>query len=143
MIDIAGDGPNNDGRLVSLARDAAVAKGITINGLPILQAGSASSSSIPDLDHYYRACVIGGADAFVVPVREADHFPAMVRTKIVREIAGGSFEARFIRTSDRGRELPDRRNPQEGRRSLEMRAAREPNLEDGGAAGAQPMEEHR
>ncbi len=99
VIDIAGDGPNNDGRLVSLARDAAVAQGITINGLPILQAGSASSSSIPDLDHYYRDCVIGGADAFMVPVHEADHFPAMVRTKIVREIAGEVSEAQFLRTS--------------------------------------------
>jgi Protein of unknown function (DUF1194) len=99
VVDVAGDGPNNDGRLVSLARDAAVAKGITINGLPILQAGSASTSSIPALDLYYRACVIGGSDAFVVPVGEADHFPAMVRAKIVREIAGGSFEAQFIRTS--------------------------------------------
>src|SRR5690349_4588061 len=36
VIDVSGDGPNNQGRLVIEARDAAVAKGIIINGLPIM-----------------------------------------------------------------------------------------------------------
>lgn len=102
VIDISGDGPNNDGRTVTRARDEAVAGGITINGLPVLQASSISSSSIHNLDLYYRSCVVGGADAFMVPVRGPDHFPAIIRTKIIREIAGGASEARMIRISDEG-----------------------------------------
>ena len=58
VIDVSGDGPNNQGRLVIEARDAAMAKGI-INGLPIMlrQPGYLD---IPDLDIYYKDCVIGG-----------------------------------------------------------------------------------
>jgi hypothetical protein len=37
VIDISGDGPNNNGESVTIARDAALAKGITINGPPITQ----------------------------------------------------------------------------------------------------------
>ncbi len=36
VIDISGDGPNNNGAPILPARDAALAKGITINGLPIM-----------------------------------------------------------------------------------------------------------
>src|SRR5436309_28362 len=36
VIDISGDGPNNNGAPVTGARDAALQKGITINGLPIM-----------------------------------------------------------------------------------------------------------
>lgn len=86
VIDVSGDGPNNQGRLVLEARDAALAKGITINGLPIMlrQPGYLD---IPDLDIYYRDCVIGGQGAFTVPVRERDQFIEAIKTKILLEIA--------------------------------------------------------
>ncbi len=86
VIDVSGDGPNNQGRLVLEARDAAVAKGITINGLPIMlrQPGYLD---IPDLDIYYKDCVIGGQGSFTVPVRERDQFIEAIKTKILLEIA--------------------------------------------------------
>lgn len=87
VIDVSGDGPNNEGRIVTLARDEALARGITINGLPIMlkRPGYLDISS---LDAYYTDCVIGGQGAFVVPVREAEQFPAAIKTKIILEIAG-------------------------------------------------------
>ena len=36
VIDISGNGANNQGRIVTAARDEAVAQGITINGLPLM-----------------------------------------------------------------------------------------------------------
>ena len=88
VIDISGDGPNNTGRMVTLARDEAVAKGITINGLPFMLKRPSGRGEIEDLDLYYRDCVIGGPGSFIVPVRERDQFAEAVRTKLVREIAG-------------------------------------------------------
>ncbi|MBC6716139.1 MULTISPECIES: DUF1194 domain-containing protein [Aurantimonas] len=88
VIDISGDGPNNQGRIVTEARDAAVARGIVINGLPLMTTGGFSSwGSIPDLDRYYAECVIGGPGAFMIPVNEWDQFPAAVRRKLVMELA--------------------------------------------------------
>ena len=75
VIDVSGDGPNNQGRLVMQARDEALAKGITINGLPIMLR-KPGYLDIPDLDVYYKDCVIGGQGAFMVPVRERDQFLA-------------------------------------------------------------------
>ena len=89
VIDISGDGPNNMGRKVTEARDQAVNRGITINGLPLMtREGLGAQWHLDDLDEYYRQCVIGGAGAFVIPVLEWEHFPAAVRRKLVLEIAG-------------------------------------------------------
>ncbi len=87
VMDISGDGPNNQGRLVTLARDDALMKGITINGLPILLKRP-GYLDIPNLDEYYRDCVIGGQGAFMIPIRERDQFPSAIKTKILLEIAG-------------------------------------------------------
>ena len=81
VIDISGDGANNDGRPVTEARDAAVAAGITINGLPILEVE-------PDLEAYYRENVIGGPDAFVVVARDTGSFGEAVLRKLLVEVAG-------------------------------------------------------
>jgi len=86
VIDVSGDGPNNQGRLVMPARDEAVGKGITINGLPIMLRRP-GYLDINELDEYYRDCVIGGQGAFMVPVRERDQFPQAIKTKILLEIA--------------------------------------------------------
>ncbi|MGA8196997.1 MAG: DUF1194 domain-containing protein [Acetobacteraceae bacterium] len=81
VIDISGDGANNDGRPVTEARDAAVAAGITINGLPILEVE-------PELEGYYRDNVIGGPDAFVVVARDTGSFGEAVLRKLLVEVAG-------------------------------------------------------
>lgn len=89
VIDVSGDGPNNDGRLVTAARDAAVAQGVVINGLPLLiRPVRAAFMDIEDLDLYYRDCVIGGPGSFMIPVRDAKSFTDATRTKLVLEIAG-------------------------------------------------------
>ncbi len=89
VIDISGDGPNNEGRPVEPARDAAVAKGIIINGLPLMtQEGMGAQWHLDDLDLYYRDCVIGGPTAFVIPVLKWEHFPRAVRRKLVLELVG-------------------------------------------------------
>ncbi|MFH1556346.1 MAG: DUF1194 domain-containing protein, partial [Pseudomonadota bacterium] len=89
VIDVSGDGVNNQGRPVEQARDQVVARGITINGLPLLlkRAGN-SILDIADLDLYYEDCVIGGPGAFVIPVREQGEFARAIKTKLVLEVAG-------------------------------------------------------
>jgi hypothetical protein len=88
VIDISGDGPNNDGPKVRSMRDHAVAEDITINGLPIQIPEMVSGWEFGDLDRYYADCVLGGAGAFMIPLRQADQFPSVIKTKILREIAG-------------------------------------------------------
>ena len=88
IIDISGDGANNYGRLVTAARDDAVKQGITINGLPILTVpASGVYPSIPDLDLFFRDCVIGGPGAFHVVAHGFEDFARAVRKKLILEIA--------------------------------------------------------
>ena len=64
------------------ARDAAIARGIVINGLPLMtRKGLGAPWDIKDLDQYYLNCVVGGPGAFVVPVYQWDYFPQAVRRK--------------------------------------------------------------
>jgi hypothetical protein len=90
VIDVSGDGPNNWGDLVTAARDRAVARGVTINGLPILDegAGPFSRYTIPNLDLYYRDCVIGSPAAFFVVAENFEAFASAIRRKLILEIAG-------------------------------------------------------
>ena len=90
VIDVSGDGPNNWGARVTQARDRAVAMGVTINGLPILDEGGGTYSNfnIPDLDLYYRDCVIGGPGAFIVVAADFTDFARAIRRKLILEIAG-------------------------------------------------------
>ena len=87
VIDISGDGANNNGRTVMQARDEAIAKGITINGLPLMlkQPGY---MDIDDLDLYFRDCVIGGQGSFMVPVHDKGHVNKAIKTKIILEVSG-------------------------------------------------------
>ena len=89
IIDISGDGENNAGNAVTEARDAAVAKGITINGLPIVnnRPNPWGFPQMPDLDKYYSACVIGGTGAFMIVAYDFDDFARAVRRKLILEIA--------------------------------------------------------
>jgi len=89
VIDVSGDGPNNQGRPVTAARDAALARGLAINGLPLMtREGLGAQWHLDDLDVYYRECVIGGPAAFVLPVLTWQDFPRAVRTKLVLELVG-------------------------------------------------------
>jgi hypothetical protein len=89
VIDISGDGPNNQGPPVHETRDRLVEAGITINGLPLMtNGGLASAFDVVNLDDYYTSCVIGGPGAFVIPVNEWSQFPEAVRRKLVLELAG-------------------------------------------------------
>lgn len=88
VIDVSGDGPNNHGAPVTGARDAVLARGIVINGLPLMTRDAYGGMwHLEDLDAYYLNCVIGGPGAFVLPVRDWSEFPAAVRRKLVMEIA--------------------------------------------------------
>jgi len=89
VIDISGDGPNNNGAPVVTARDAALEKGIVINGLPIMvKEPSFSTMDIENLDWYYEDCVIGGPGSFVVSIKDREKFKEAIRTKLVLEVAG-------------------------------------------------------
>jgi len=87
VIDISGDGSNNGGRSVVRARDEAVAKGVTINGLPILAVE-------PDLDDYYRDYVIGGPGAFMVVAKDFESFADAILKKMIVEIAANEQPSR-------------------------------------------------
>jgi hypothetical protein len=80
VIDISGDGANNNGRPSAEARDDAVAQGVVINGLPILNIE-------PDLDVHYREQVIGGPGSFMIPIDNYDQFAEAIVRKLVTEIA--------------------------------------------------------
>ena len=89
IIDIAGDGPNNRGTRVTVARDQAVAEGITINGLSIINGRRGRFGFLPmqDLDLYYEGCVIGGPGAFLIVADTYRDFARAVRRKLILEIA--------------------------------------------------------
>jgi Protein of unknown function (DUF1194) len=92
VIDISGDGPNNRGRPVTEARDEAVANGVIINGLPIMndrpQPWTLPTPNEFGLDRYYIDNVIGGPGAFIVAAESFDEFKTAILTKLIREIAG-------------------------------------------------------
>jgi hypothetical protein len=89
VIDVSGDGPNNQGAPVLDARSTALSQGLVINGLPLMTSDALSEIwGIPDLDIYYLNCVIGGPGAFMIPVLSWDQFAEAVKRKLVMEIAG-------------------------------------------------------
>jgi hypothetical protein len=83
VIDISGDGSNNVGRPVHIARDDAVKAGFVINGLPIL-------SLEPSLDTYFFHNVIGGPGSFMIPTASYENFGEAVLRKLIIEIASGA-----------------------------------------------------
>jgi hypothetical protein len=97
VIDVSGDGVNNNGPIVTLVRDDVVASGITINGLPImLNRQYRNPMDIDELDIYYEDCVTGGPGAFVIPIKERAKFVEATRTKLVLEIASRHYEPRLM-----------------------------------------------
>ena len=107
VIDISGDGPNNNGAPVTGARDAAVEKGIVINGLPIMvKEPSYSTMDIDDLDLYYEDCVIGGPGSFVVSIKDREKFKEVIRTKLLLEVAGRRSERRVVPAAEKEPRVP-------------------------------------
>jgi hypothetical protein len=95
-IDISGDGNNNSGRDASVARDEALAKGVTINGLVILTEQSlpfgADHTNPPGgLESYYRNNVVGGPGAFVMVAENFNSFGQAILNKLIAEIAANPY----------------------------------------------------
>jgi len=90
VIDISGDGANNDGMPVTMARDAAMAARVTVNGLPIVndRINPYGHKQVANLDLYYRHCVIGGTGAFLVVAKGFEAFARAIKRKLIFEIAG-------------------------------------------------------
>jgi hypothetical protein len=91
-IDVSGDGTNNAGRDVRLARDEVVAAGVTINGLVILSGNqmpwNPEHTNPPGgLENYYRENVIGGPGAFVMAAEGFESFGRAIIKKMIAEIA--------------------------------------------------------
>lgn len=89
VLDISGDGSNNDGVLVTDARTEALKQRIGINGLPIIN-NRPNPFGFPaeaDLDQYYLHCVTGGPRSFVEVAKSFDDFPRAVRKKLLQEVA--------------------------------------------------------
>ncbi len=91
VIDISGDGTNNSGRPVTEARDQALAQGVTINGLAIINdkpnlGYSAHTQPPGGLPNYYRQNVIGGPDAFLIVIEDFHSFADAMANKLSKEI---------------------------------------------------------
>ena len=84
VIDVSGDGANTIGRPVGIARDEAVAAGVTINGLPDL-------TGEPDLEAHDRDAVIGGPGTFMIAIDSYDQFAPAILRKLASEIAGNGL----------------------------------------------------
>jgi hypothetical protein len=103
VIDVSGDGVNNEGRSTQAARDDALARNIAINGLVIMADQQAQQQSRnawrpanePPLDEFYRDNVVGGMGAFVIAINDFDVFGYAIVNKMVREVAGVAPATRF------------------------------------------------
>src|SRR5689334_16852702 len=105
VIDISGDGPNNNGPPVVPTRDAALERGIVINGWPIMvKEPSYSTMDIDNLDYYYEDCVVGGPGSFVISIKDRDKFKEAIRTKLLMEVAGKQPEHWVVPAAAQGRE---------------------------------------
>jgi Protein of unknown function (DUF1194) len=99
-IDVCGDGTNNAGREVSAARDDAVAAGITINGLAIINEHPVSWTFAHvqppgGLQSYYRENVTGGPGSFVLEIRDFHTFAEAMTRKLIAEIAANPVPSRL------------------------------------------------
>ena len=98
IIDISGDGTNNSGRPVTEARDQAISRGVTINGLAIINdkpnlGYSAHTQPPGGLPLYYRQNVIGGSNSFLLVVEDFNSFANAMANKLAKEIDVASSNA--------------------------------------------------
>jgi Protein of unknown function (DUF1194) len=85
VIDVSGDGPNNDGNPMSEAHESTLKLGIIVNGLPIMD--ESANGYYRGLDQYYAGCVAGGRGAFVVVVHAFQDFGDAMRRKLILEVS--------------------------------------------------------
>jgi hypothetical protein len=96
VIDVSGDGPNNDGNRMTEVHDRVIAQGIVVNGLPVMDDNA--NGYFPDLDKYYAACVAGGRGSFVVAVHNYKDFSLAMRHKLILEISQNETQIRQAQT---------------------------------------------
>ncbi|RJQ34826.1 DUF1194 domain-containing protein [Candidatus Parcubacteria bacterium] len=102
VVDVSGDGPNNAGKPVAAVRDALVALGIGINGLPImLRPEAVPYEEFARLDEYYKDCIIGGPGAFIMPITATDQFIPAIRNKLALEIGSAPTRSRYAESGAR------------------------------------------
>jgi hypothetical protein len=124
VLDISGDGSNNDGALVTDMRYEALKERIVINGLPIMndRPNPFGFPSETDLDKYYLACVTGGPRSFVEVARNFDDFPRAVRKKLLQEVADTGprydFDIGSLGDLRDGTQLAQSNNSGSGRRTV-------------------------
>jgi hypothetical protein len=124
VLDISGDGSNNDGALVTDMRFEALKERIVINGLPIMndRPNPFGFPSETDLDKYYLACVTGGPRSFVEVARNFEDFPRAVRKKLLQEVADigprSDFDIGGLADLHDGTQLAQSNNSGSGRRAV-------------------------
>jgi len=101
VIDVCGDGTNNNGPDVGSVRDAAVEAGIVINGLAIINDHPVSWTYAHvqppgGLDKYYRENVTGGTGSFVLTIHDFHSFAEAIKRKLINEIADANFRHRLM-----------------------------------------------
>jgi len=87
VIDVSGDGPNNNGPPPEPERDRLVDEGVTINGLPIINDRPNFGMVQRGLEAYYRTAVIGGPGSFLILAEDFNAFGTAIRRKLIMEIA--------------------------------------------------------
>jgi len=95
VIDVAGDGPNNDGKPVRPILQKVMAQGSVVNGLPIMD--PTANGFFLDLDKYYQACVAGGRGSFVIAVRSFRDFGSAMRRKLILEISQNEGDTKLAK----------------------------------------------
>jgi Protein of unknown function (DUF1194) len=124
VLDISGDGSNNDGAPVTDMRHEALKERIIINGLPIMndRPNPFGFPSEADLDKYYLACVTGGPRSFVEVARNFEDFPRAVRKKLLQEVADigprYDFDIGGLGDLRDGTQLAQNNNSGSGRRAV-------------------------
>jgi hypothetical protein len=104
VINISGNGPNNSGEPVLEARNAALAKGITIDGLPIMKEPT-GPQDIEHLNYYYEDCVTGGPGSSVMKIEGRDNLQEVIGAMLVREVAGFAPERSNISSTEQEKRI--------------------------------------
>jgi hypothetical protein len=95
VIDVAGDGANNDGNPLQETRQRVMDQGITVNGLAIMDENA--NGYFSNLDRYYQACVAGGRGAFVIAVKSYRDFGTAMRRKLILEISQDETDVKLAK----------------------------------------------
>jgi hypothetical protein len=106
VMDLSGDSANSwDGIAIETARQAAIADGIVINGLPILchEADCGGRPVGYDLEKAFEDKIIGGPGAFVITAETREAFEMAVRRKLILEIS----ESAPVPTAGRAKQLAE------------------------------------